>query len=99
MKARNIFLIILALIFSGVALLWHRFMLQHETIKNICSTAVGMNMEALHAVASREKLKISGPANQKMMHGAASYGRSVCILRHAPDGTVQEAQFQSSILE
>lgn len=97
MKIKKIALVVVALFVSGLALFWHRFMQQHETIKNICRTAVGMNMEALRAIAARENLKIS--ASGKLMYGVASYGRSACILEHAPDGTVQKAQFHSSMLE
>lgn len=97
MKIKKITLVVVALLVSGMALFWHRFMQQHETIKNNCRTAVGMNMEALRAIAARENLKIS--ASGKLMYGVAFYGRSACILEHAPDGTVQKAQFHSSMLE
>ena len=97
MKLKKVALVVVALFVSGMALFWHRFMQQHETIKNICRTAAGMNMEALRAIAARENLKIS--PSGKLMYGVASYGRSACILEHAPDGTVQKAQFHSSMLE
>ena len=97
MKIKKIALVAVALLVSGMALFWHRFMQQHETIKNICRTAVGMNMEALRAIAARENLKIS--PSGKLMYGVASYGRSACILEHAPDGTVQKADFHSSIID
>ncbi|MBQ6657430.1 MAG: hypothetical protein IJM64_09130 [Ottowia sp.] len=99
MKIKKIALVVVALFVSGMALFWYRFMQQHETIKNICRTAVGMNLEALRAIAAREKLRITGPEGLKLMHGAASYGRSVCILEHAPDGTVRKADFHSSIID
>lgn len=97
MKLKKITLVVVALLVSGMALFWHRFMQQHDTIKNICRTAVGMNMEALRAIAARENLKIS--ASGKLIYGVASYGRSACILEHAPDGTVQKADFHSSIID
>ena len=96
-KIKKIALVMVALLVSGMALFWHRFMQQHNTIKNICGSAVGMNMEALRAIAARENLKVS--ASGKLIYGVASYGRSACILEHAPDGTVQKAQFHSSMLE
>ena len=99
-KIKKINLVIVALLVSVMALFWHRFRQQHETIKKICSTAAGMNMEALRAIAARENLKISSPEESpSLMYGIASYGRSACILHHAPDGTVQEAAFHSSMLE
>ena len=74
MKLKKIALVVVALLVSGMALFWHRFMQQHDTIKNICRTAVGMNMEALRAA-------IAGGATAVYLGGKSfSAAGFMCIM-------------------